>query len=84
MAEKVRAAGFAMTTMTGQGVSGAVAILFVVCRRKDLRRILPLIKSVNANVFYSVEAAAKVSRMHAPAEQKTGLIPREAHDGIPG
>lgn len=73
MAEKVRQAGFAVTTIEGQGVSGAVSILFVVCRRKDLRRILPLVKAVDANVFYSVEAASEVSRVHAPFGQEQGL-----------
>lgn len=73
MAEKVRQAGFAVTTIEGQGVSGAVSILFVVCRRKDLRRILPLVKSVDANVFYSVEAASEVSRIHTPFGHEQGL-----------
>lgn len=79
MADRIRRASFAVTTLEGQGVSGSVSILFVVCRRKDLRRILPLIKSIDVNVFYSVEAAAEVSRIHAPAEQGARLIQREAH-----
>lgn len=73
MAEKVRLAGFAVTTIQGQGVSGGVSILFIVCRRKDLRKILPIIKSVDANVFYSVEAASEVSRVHAPLGRRVGV-----------
>jgi len=41
IADKVRDSGYAVTTFEGEGKCGAVTMLYVVCRRRDLNEIIP-------------------------------------------
>jgi uncharacterized protein YebE (UPF0316 family) len=66
MAETIRKAGYAVTTIPGSGAGGPVTILFVICMRKDVKRILPLIKVIEPKTFYSIEPAGEVSTLHRP------------------
>lgn len=66
MARQLRQAGFAVTTFVGQGHSGPVQELYVVARRRDMERIVAVIQSIEPNVFYSMERAARVSRLWRP------------------
>lgn len=47
--------GYGVTTIDGQGLTGFVKIIFTVIQRKDLPRVLGLVKQHNPNAFYSVE-----------------------------
>jgi uncharacterized protein YebE (UPF0316 family) len=66
MAASIRKAGYAVTTIPGSGATGPVTILFVICKRKDVKRILALIKSIEPATFYSTEPASEVSTIHRP------------------
>jgi uncharacterized membrane-anchored protein YitT (DUF2179 family) len=62
-----------VTTFEGEGKCGAVTMLYVVCRRRDLSDILPLIKAVEPDAFYITEQAASVSKIFRPSmEPLTG------------
>lgn len=52
MVEKVRNAGFGVTTFQGEGLSGPVTMLYVVCRRRDLHRVIQIARSVEPDAFY--------------------------------
>jgi uncharacterized protein YebE (UPF0316 family) len=66
MAEKVRDAGFGVTTFPGEGLSGPVTMLYVVCRRRDLPRVLQIARSVEPDAFYITEQAGRVSKIYRP------------------
>jgi uncharacterized protein YebE (UPF0316 family) len=66
MATAVRAAGFPVTTFTGQGMTGPVVELYIVCRRRDLKRLVPIILDINPNAFYITEQAGSVSKLRRP------------------
>ncbi len=74
MAEKIRSAGFAVTTFEGEGMSGPVTLLYVVCRRRDMKDIVPIIRSIDDDAFYITEQAGRVSKLKYPSmEQATGF-----------
>lgn len=69
MAEVIRESGYAVTTFQGEGKSGPVTELYVVCRRRDLNEILPIVKSVEFDAFYITEQAGSVSKIYRPSMQ---------------
>ncbi|MFW6324507.1 MAG: DUF2179 domain-containing protein [Desulfovibrionales bacterium] len=73
MAAAIREAGYAVTTIPGSGATGPVTILFVVCMRKDLKEILPVIKRICPTTFYSTEPAGEVSTIHRPDRRRSFL-----------
>jgi len=66
MTEQLRAAGFLVTTFEGQGRDGPVLMLYVACRRRDLRQLLCLVNQVEPEAFHLTEPVGLVSRMHKP------------------
>jgi len=66
MAGKLREKGHAVTTFRGEGLSGPVTLLYVACQRKELKSILPVVKSIEEDAFYVVEHAGEVSRLYRP------------------
>jgi uncharacterized protein YebE (UPF0316 family) len=72
MAEVIRAAGFAVTTFQGEGKSGSVIELYIVCRRKDLNRVLEVVRGIEPDAFYITEPAGLVSKVFRPMYQPTG------------
>jgi uncharacterized protein YebE (UPF0316 family) len=73
MADELRGAGYAVTIFKGEGLTGPVTLLYVVCRRKDLPRILPIVKEIDPDSFHITEQAGDVSRVCTPfAQPPTG------------
>ncbi|HPG37996.1 MAG TPA: DUF5698 domain-containing protein [bacterium] len=73
MATALRNAGYAVTTFEGTGLKGKVIELYVVCDRKNLREIIPIINSIDPNAFYITEQAGDVSKVYRPTMvPKTG------------
>jgi uncharacterized protein YebE (UPF0316 family) len=73
MAEKIRESGHAVTTFQGEGLSGPVTMLYVVCRRKEQNDIVQIVRSVEPDAFYTVDQAGSVSRIYRPfLPQPTG------------
>ncbi|MFH1681609.1 MAG: DUF5698 domain-containing protein [Candidatus Eisenbacteria bacterium] len=66
MAVAVRAAGFPVTTFVGQGMAGPVTELYIVCRRRDLKRLVPIVLDVDPSAFYITEQAGSVSKLRRP------------------
>jgi uncharacterized protein YebE (UPF0316 family) len=66
-AARLRDAGQMVTTFSGEGRSGPVTELLIVCRRKDIKWILESIKSDDPEAFYIVEQAREVSHVQMPA-----------------
>ncbi|MFH2132862.1 MAG: DUF5698 domain-containing protein [bacterium] len=55
-----------MTQFKGEGTHGPVTELFVVCHRRDLRVLIPLIQKIDNNAFYLTEQAREVSHTLKP------------------
>jgi uncharacterized protein YebE (UPF0316 family) len=69
IADKVRDSGYAVTTFEGEGKCGPVTMIYVVCRRRDLNEIIPLVKGVEPDAFYITEQAGSVSKLFRPVLQ---------------
>ncbi len=71
MATAIRNAGYAVTTFEGAGLKGKVIELYVVCDRKNLKDIIPIINSIDPKAFYITEQVGNVSRVYGPT-----MVPR--------
>ncbi len=65
-AARLRAVGQVVTTFQGEGRDGPVTELLVVCRRRDIKWILDLIKTDDPDAFYIIEQAREVSHHQMP------------------
>ena len=69
MADKIRSKGYAVTTFIGEGKSGQVIELYVVCRRRELKKILQTTLALDPEAFYVTEQAGAVSNVCRPIMQ---------------
>ncbi len=69
MAGELRERGYPVTTFTGHGRSGPVTELYVVCKRRDLKKLLPAVLSLDNEAFYVTEQAGSVSSIYRPIMQ---------------
>jgi len=67
--EQLRAAGYAVTTFAGEGLSGAVRMIYVVFPRKELNDVLAVVKRTSPEAFYITEQAGSVSKIFRPTLQ---------------
>jgi uncharacterized protein YebE (UPF0316 family) len=69
MAAAMREHGFAVTTFCGEGLSGPVTELYIVCRRRQLQHVISLVRQLDPNAFYITERAGSVSKIFRPISQ---------------
>jgi uncharacterized protein YebE (UPF0316 family) len=69
MADELRDEGYRVTTFKGEGKKGPVHELYIACRRRDLTRLLLVVKNIDPEVFYVTEPAALVSKINRPFMQ---------------
>jgi len=73
MATAIRNTGLPVTTFQGEGLKGKVTEIYVVCERKDLKVILPIVKAIDSKAFYITEQTSSVSKIYRPNRlPKTG------------
>ncbi|WP_054647993.1 DUF5698 domain-containing protein [Salidesulfovibrio brasiliensis] len=65
----MRNAGFGTTVVAGEGSEGPVTVQFVVCRRKDLKQVISIARTIDPDVFYTYENAG-VAHCHRPSPQQ--------------
>ncbi len=68
----IRDLGQPVTKFVGEGINGPVNELYIVCRRRDLRRILSEIEKIDNQVFYVVEQANSMNRILRPVNTPIG------------
>jgi uncharacterized protein YebE (UPF0316 family) len=66
LADALRAKGQPVTMFRGEGMSGPVSELYMACKRKHLKWILPLVTAMDPDAFYIIEQAR---------EMRKGMIP---------
>lgn len=69
MASALRDQGYPVTTFVGEGRSGPVVELYIVCSRADLQAVVDLVRRFDPNVFTITEPANSVSRVYRPLHQ---------------
>jgi uncharacterized protein YebE (UPF0316 family) len=57
----LRSAGYGATSITAQGGSGTVSVIYSVIKRSDLDDVVAIIKKFNPKAFYSIEDVRFVS-----------------------
>jgi uncharacterized protein YebE (UPF0316 family) len=72
LANFFRNTGQPVTVFTGEGKSGPVLELYLVCRRRDLRWMIPKVHELDADAFYVVEQARDVSKILKPVMSPLG------------
>ena len=72
IANFLRMKGQAVTVFIGEGMAGPVNELYVACRRRDLKWILPQVKNMDKNVFYVIEQARDMSKVLKPINTPMG------------
>lgn len=55
LASKVRMLGYPVTSFRGEGRSGPVTELYILCSRRDLKRILSLARDIEPDIFFVTE-----------------------------
>lgn len=72
IADFLRSKGQPVTVFIGEGMRGPVCELYIACRRRDLKWILPEVKQFDQNVFYIIEQARDISRVLKPVYSPLG------------
>ena len=71
LVKSLRSKGYGATGVNAQGTAGPVKIIFTIVRRKDVEKVIEIIKRFNPNAFYTIEdirsvAEQKVFPIHTP------------------
>lgn len=64
--ERIRKMGQPVTIFQGEGMTGPVYELYIVCRRRDLKKLIPIIKAEDPDAFYITEHATDISKVLPP------------------
>ncbi len=70
--------GYGVTSVDAQGETGPVKLIFTIAKRKNLTRILAIIKHYNPNAFYTIEDMRFVKETGLPPMMKHTLFHRKA------
>jgi len=66
LANRLREMGQPVTVFEGEGMEGPVNELYIVCRRRDLKSLLPIVKEEDSKCFYVIEQARDISKVLKP------------------
>ena len=66
IAAHLRENGQPVTIFHGEGKHGPVNELYIACRRRDLKWILPAVRCIDPKVFYVIEQARDMSKVYRP------------------
>lgn len=83
---ELRAAGFGVTLLSGQGANGPVQVIFTIVPRRELNSVLAILKRFDPAVFYSVDslqsAAAGIAPQRRPTLMPAGLWPMKRFNRV--
>ncbi len=72
IAAEFRKIGQIITTFEGEGRDGPVLELYLVCRRRDLKWMLPKLFEIDKSAFYVIEQARDVRKILKPVSTPLG------------
>jgi uncharacterized protein YebE (UPF0316 family) len=74
LAEGLRAADYRVTTQDGEGAMGPVRVIYTVVKRKEVDRVVTLIKRYKPDAFYVVDELQAVSDVPFPARKPAPAV----------
>lgn len=72
ISDYLRERGQPVTVFVGEGMKGPVSELYIACRRRDLKWILPEVKKLDEHLFYVIEQARDMSKVLKPIHTPLG------------
>ena len=72
IADYLRSKGQPVTVFVGEGMKGPVSELYIACRRRDLKWILPEVRKMDPQAFYVIEHARDMSKVIRPMYSPAG------------
>ncbi|MDW7725518.1 MAG: DUF2179 domain-containing protein [Candidatus Methanoperedens sp.] len=78
LVENLKSKGYGVTSFDGQGAIGPVKLIFTTIKRKDVDKVVEIIKRFNPKAFYSIEEVRSASEGIFPVK-KPGFIPASLH-----
>lgn len=73
LVENLKSKGYGVTSFDGQGARGPVKLIFTTIKRKDVYKVVEIIKCFNPKAFYSIEEVRSASEGIFP-RKKSGFI----------
>ena len=68
----LREKGQPVTIFHGEGMHSPVYMLYIACRRRDLKWILPEVRQIDPNLFYVIEQAREIRKVLKPVYSPLG------------
>ena len=62
IADKIRQTGFSVTTFHGEGEYGAITELNIICRKREFKKVVQIVKTLDPESFYITEPVLSVSK----------------------
>lgn len=72
IATHLREKGQPVTVFNGEGMQGPVHELYIACRRRDLKWMLPEVRQIDPKLFYVIEQARDMSKVLKPVYTPLG------------
>ena len=72
LAKYIRQKGQPVTVFVGEGLEGPVKELYIACRRRDLKWILPEVRQKDPKAFYVIEQARDMGKVLKPIYSPLG------------
>ena len=66
IADTFRKLGQPVTIFSGEGMKGPVLELYLACRRRDLKWMIPKVNEIDREAFYVIEQAREMSKVLKP------------------
>ncbi len=67
----LREKGYGLTTMTAEGTKGMVKLVMLIIKRKNLPKVLSIIRKNNPKAFISIEQVSSVDGGNFPPRERT-------------
>ena len=78
LVDVLRKAGYGVTSVDARGETGPVKLIFSITKRKNLEKIISIIKKYNPKAFYTIEDMRYVNKTYPLPMSKRTLFPRLA------
>jgi uncharacterized protein YebE (UPF0316 family) len=69
LVEYLKSADYGVTSVDGHGTSGQVKVVFTIVPRREVKKVVDLIKKFNPNAFYIIEEVGFVEKGALPPRQ---------------
>lgn len=64
LVQVLRGAGYGVTSVDAMGAAGPVNLIFTISKRRNLNKIISIIKQYNPNAFYTIEDMRYVNQIY--------------------